>query len=147
MEYIKEPILGVIFPLSERIINFMFENKRDIFVKYMPRDNPEKSEKKLEKGMVVYFYQSGSNKIIVGEATIENVEYLKMGQIFDKYFDRLLTTEDELKEYSKGREEKRALVLELNNFIKYDQEIQLPIPITMAGLYLTETRKKVLFMD
>lgn len=97
--------------------------------------------------MNIYFYQSGSNKTIVGEATIEHIEYLDMDQVFKKYSIRLLTTEDELRDYSKGREEKRALVLKLINLTKYEKKIKLSVPITMAGLYLTEKRKSTLFTD
>jgi hypothetical protein len=141
----NEPIIGVIFPVPERIISFMFENNRDIFVKYTSNVNQKTSEPKLKKGMSIHFYQSCSNKIIVGEATIEHAEYLNMDQIFRKYANRLFTTEDELRDYSKGREEKRALVLELTNFIKYKKAIQLSTNITMSGLYITEKRKTMLF--
>ena len=142
----NDPVIGVIYPLTEKIINFMFENNRDVFVKYTTHGNLQKSKPRLKKGMKIYFYQSGSNKTIVGEATIEHIEYLDMDQIFKKYANRLLTTEEELRDYSKGREEKRALVLELINLIKYEKEIKLPVPITMAGLYLTEKRKSTLFI-
>jgi hypothetical protein len=142
-----EPIIGVIFPLPERVIKFMFENSRDVYVKYTTHGHLQKSKLKLEKGMNIYFYQSGSNKIIVGEGKIEHTEFLSMDQILEKYANRLLTTEDELKDYSKGREDKRALVIEFTNLIKYEEEIKLLVPITMAGLYLTEKRKSTLFID
>lgn len=142
-----EPIIGVIFPLPERVIKFMFENNRNVFVKYTTHGHLQKSKLKLEKGMNIYFYQSGSNKIIVGEAIIEHTEFLSMDQILEKYANRLLTTEDELRDYSKGREEKPALILGLANLIKYEKEIKLSVPVTMAGLYLTENRKNSLFTD
>lgn len=142
-----EPIIGIIFPLPERIIKFMFENNRDIFVKYTTHGHLQKSKPKLEKGMKIYFYQSGSNRIIVGEAIIKHTEFLSIDQILEKYANRLLATEDELRDYSKGREEKPALVLGLANLIKYEKEIKLSVPITMAGLYLTENRKSTLFTE
>lgn len=147
MKPTEEPIIGVIFPLPKKVITFMFENSRDVFVKYTTHGYLQKSKQRLEKGMSIYFYQSGSNKIIVGEALIENIEYLDMNQIITKYTNRLLTTEDELRNYSKGREEKRALVLELRNIIRYKEEIKLMVPITMSGLYLTEKRKNILFSN
>ena len=99
----NEPIIGVIFPLPERVIRFMFENNRDVFVKYTTRGHLQKSKSKLEKGMNIYFYQSGSNKTIVGEAAIEHTEYLEMDRIFRMYVNRLLTSVVELRDYSKGR--------------------------------------------
>ena len=67
----NEPIIGVIYPLPERVIRFMFENNRDVFVKYTTHGHLQKSKQKLERGMNIYFYQSGSNKTIVGKATID----------------------------------------------------------------------------
>ena len=142
---INEPIIGVIYPLTEKIINYMFENKRDVFVKYLPHGKPKKP--KLKEEMVIYFYQSGSNKGIVGEAIIKNIQYLNIDQIFKEYTGRLMTTEDELIKYSTGREKKVALVLELVDLKRYEKEIKLSSSLTMMGLYLTEKRKKKLFLE
>ena len=41
----NEPIIGVIFPLPERVIRFMFENDRDVFVKYTTHGHLQKSKR------------------------------------------------------------------------------------------------------
>jgi hypothetical protein len=68
-----------------------------------------------------------------------------MQSILDKYLERLIVPEDDFMEYARGREEKKALVLELGSLKKYKEPVKLLKPITMAGLHLTEERKKELF--
>jgi len=49
----------------------------------------------------VLFYASHGIKVIVGEATIKNIELIKINQIYEKYRDKLFITKEEAKEYSK----------------------------------------------
>lgn len=38
-----DSILGVVYPLHKKVIDFMFSNDRDVFVKYTTYPNPKKS--------------------------------------------------------------------------------------------------------
>ena len=143
--HIMDSLIGVIFPLHKNVIDFMFANKRDVFVKYTSHLPLKKANSKIQEGMTLYIYQSGGNKSIVGEALIKKYDYLDMHSILNKYRDRLIISEEDLKTYAQGREEKKALILELSDLRRYKNEIKLSKPITMAGLCLSEDRKNELF--
>lgn len=140
-----DSIIGVVYPLHKDVIDYMFSNKKDVFVKYTSRTPQKKSNIKIKEGIKLYIYESGGNKSIIGETTIKKYDYLDMQYILDKYLDRLIVSEEDFREYARGREEKKALVLELGSLKKYKEPVKLLKPITMAGLHLTEERKKELF--
>lgn len=137
--------VGVIYPLHKHVIDFMFSNKRDVFVKYTSRQ-PNKKNIKIHEGMKLFIYESGGSKSIIGEAIIKNIQYLDLYSILNSYPERTMIPEDELKAYAAGREEKKALVLELSYLMKYETPVKLLKPITMTGLYLTDERKKELLI-
>lgn len=136
-----ENIKGIVLPFQKELIERMFEKNKDIVMKYA-----QKGYKCLETGHKLYVYQSGSNKSIVGEATIKKIEYLTVNECLSKYEDRLIASKNALSGYSAGREDKEALVLELTEIKKYEKEIKLYKPITINGLYLTLERQKEYFV-
>lgn len=142
-----DQIIGVIFPLSKEAIDFMFSNNSDVYVKYPSRQTTNKTKIKIKEGITLYIYQSGGSKSVVGEAIIEKFDFLDMDTILNRYHGRLMTSEDELKLYAKGRENKKALVLELKDLIRYKNGIKLFKPLTMAGIFLTSEKKQDLFME
>ncbi len=141
-----DSVLGVVFPLHKNVIDFMFSYNRDVFIKYVTHEPLKKTKPKIKEGMKLYIYESGGGKSIVGEATIKMCAYLDMNSILNAYRERLMISEENLKAYAKGREEKKALVLELNNLEKYGYPVKLSKPITMAGLYLTNSRREEYFI-
>ncbi|AFV22364.1 DUF365 domain-containing protein [Methanomethylovorans sp.] len=140
-----DSIIGVVYPLHKDVIDYMFSNKKDVFVKYTSRQPQKKSSIKIKEGMKLYFYESGGSKSIIGETTILKYDYLDMQSVLDKYLERLIVSEEDFRTYAKGREQKKALVLEFGSLKKYKEPVKLLKPITMAGLHLTEERKKELF--
>jgi hypothetical protein len=140
-----DSIIGVIFPLPKNIIDFMFSNQRDVFVKYTSRPPLKKTKKRIQEGMKLYIYESGGEKTIIGEACIKKSDYLDMNSILNTYLERLMIPEEDFKNYAKGREEKKALVLELDSLKRYKKPVKLLKPMTMAGLHLTKETKKELF--
>ncbi|MCJ7772548.1 MAG: hypothetical protein MUP22_05380, partial [Desulfobacterales bacterium] len=78
---------------------------------------------------------------------IKTFDLLDMYSILNKYNGRLMVSDDEFKLYAKGRENKKALVLELSGLKRYKKEIQLLKPLTMAGVYLTSEKMRELFKD
>lgn len=142
-----EDIIGVIFPLPKDAIDFMFSNNRDVYVKYTSRVPIKKSKMKLKEGITLYIYQSGGNKSVVGEATIKKFDYLDVYTILNEYHGRLMISDDGIKRYAKGRENKKALVLELSGLKRYKKERELSKPVTMAGIFLTSEKIQELFKD
>ncbi|MFZ3167833.1 MAG: DUF365 domain-containing protein [Candidatus Methanoperedens sp.] len=142
-----EQIIGVIFPLSKEAIDFMFSNNRDVYIKYTSRQPTKKSKIKIKEGTTLFIYQSGGSKSVVGEAIIIKFDFLDMDTILNRYHGRLMISEEELKLYAKSRENKKALVLELKELIRYKNGIKLRKPLTMAGIFLTPEKKQELFMD
>lgn len=140
-------IIGIIFPLPENAINFMFSNKRDVYVKYLTHQLSGKSKIKLKNGLKLYFYQSGGIKSIVGDAIIKKIDFMDSSSIVYKYKGRLMIPDTEFISYINGRENKKALVLEFNNLEKYNKPIKLAKPLTMAGIYLTDENKDELLVE
>lgn len=139
-----EPLIGVIFPLPKNAIDFMYSNNRDVYVKYTSHHQTGKS--RINKGATLYIYQSGGSKSVIGEAIIAKVDFLSMDTILERYSERLMISDDELKQYASGRENKKALVLELEGLKRYKNEIKLSSPLTMTGIYLTSDKKDKLFI-
>jgi len=142
-----DQIIGVIYPLSKDAIDFMFSNDRDVYIKYLSRPPKMRSKIKIKEGITLYMYQSGGSKSVVGDANIKKFDFLDMDNILNRYHGRLMISDDEFKLYAKGREKKKALVLELINLNKYKNEIKLSKPLTMAGIYLTPEKKQELFVE
>lgn len=142
-----DEIIGVIFPLPKDAIDFMFSNNRDVYVKYTSRVPIKKSKMKMKEGITLYIYQSAGSKSVVGEATIKKFDYLDVNTILNRYHGRLMISDDDIIRYAKGRENKKALVLELSGLKKYKKERELSKSMTMAGIYLTSEKMSDLFKD
>lgn len=70
-------LIGVIYPLPDSILNRIFQDNRNIFVKFTTHDLTTKTKLRIRNGVRVFLYQSGSGRIVVGEGEISNFEYLK----------------------------------------------------------------------
>ncbi len=138
-------IIGVIYPFPEELIDRLFINQKDIFIKYIPHEPTKKSKIKLQSGMKIYFYVPKSKKAIIGEATIEEISYMKIKDILKNYESRIIPTEKKLIEYSNHRENKKAQVLVLTKVIKYKKDKFININITMAGIYVDSDNKSKIF--
>lgn len=139
-------VIGIIYPIPERFSDRLFKGNKDIFVKYTTHEPTKRTKVRIRKGIKLYFYQSGAEKSIIASATIAHFEYLPVAEILSKYAKRLILEDDELKQYSKGRESKKLLVLELRNLIRYNKPLKMKKPITMAGQYVTLANKNKLFI-
>jgi hypothetical protein len=132
---------GFIVPLQKEIIDYLFENEdRDIFIKYPTHTITKKTRLKFGVGTTLIFYQSRSNKVIVGDATISSMEYMITSSALKKYPKEIGIPTDHLLEYSKGREQKKALVFHLSGKRRYVKPIPIRENITMAGLYITPSQ-------
>jgi hypothetical protein len=132
----KNEIIGVVFPLIEAQANNLFEKKKFIFVKYLSHDPNKKSKSNLKKGLKFFLYVSRNKKTLFGEAIIGKVEYLSLNEIPKKYFKDMFLKDFELKEYSKGRENKKMAILHLKSIRKYSQPRKIKMPVGMTGRFL-----------
>jgi hypothetical protein len=84
------------------------------------------------------YFISGSNKEIAGEADIVSINLMTLFGVVSAYGSSLFLTEDELREYSGGRENKKMMVFVLGRITKYPDAKCLGRGITMVGEYITE---------
>jgi hypothetical protein len=130
---------AVIYPLEQKYIQRFYEGNKDIFVKYTPYTST-----KLVEGNKLLFYRTKSDKKIIGEATIINIDFYDVNTAFHKYGERIFLNWEELTKYSGGRT-KKMLVLELNKFMKYKNLVSAKKNITMIGLHLNNSEYADLF--
>ena len=128
-------VIGAVYPIPHRFIERIFTGK-DVFVKYLPHLST-----RLKVGDKLMFYASGKIQAVVGEATIDGVEFLKPEDALAKYQNRLFLTKDELMSYVTSQKDrtkdKPLLVMTLRNAKRYPEPVEVKWPVTMTGRYLT----------
>jgi len=139
---LSEEIIGVAYPVPSNLLDRIFKEEKDVFIKHPT------CFKKLKPGHKILFYASHEIRAIVGEATIKNMELMKIDQIYEKYGDRVFITKEEAKEYTKPLEERRTkggkprdiefIVMELENPIKYKKPYKPRRFIPVGGKYITK---------
>lgn len=129
-------IIGAVYPIPVEFVSRLFDEGRDVFVKYLPR-----STTRLKRGSKILFYASGGNRELVGEGVIAQIEFLKTEDVISKFGDRLFLSKKELEEYTKSQPSrslsKPLLVLTFKEIHKYPKAIKYRKPMTMAGRYVT----------
>ncbi|MGD0028086.1 MAG: DUF365 domain-containing protein [Candidatus Bathyarchaeia archaeon] len=128
-------IIGAIYPVPREFVDRLFDGKTKVFVKYVVHNTT-----KLAPRHKVIFYASHGSKKLVGEGTVEKVEFLSPEAVFAKYKERLFLNESEFYAYvgrslSRTRS-KMMLTLVLKKLHKFAQPVGYSRPITMAGQYL-----------
>ena len=138
-------IKGVVYPIPKEIINSLFEQGKNIFVKFTTHEPSKKTIIKLKEGMKLYLYESHSDNCIIGEANISKVDYLSLDETLKTHKEKLMIPEQKLREYSRGREDKKLLILSLKDIRLYSTPKITKKRITMAGQYITSENKKGIF--
>lgn len=92
-------------------------------------------------------YISGSNKEIAGEAEITSISLMTLSDVISAYSSSLFLTEDELREYSDGRDNKKMMVFVLGGITKYPEAKSLGRGITMVGEYMAKEEYEALVGD
>ena len=126
-------LFAVIYPLPSNLASRILQDRKSIFVKYPTH---EKISPKLESCQKLLFYISGSNKEIGGEAEIVSINLMTLPEVVSAYGSKLFLTEDELREYSNGRDAKKMMVFELSAIRRYSEPKELGHGITMVGEYM-----------
>jgi len=130
-----EEILGFVFPIRLSHAKSIFEEGKEVFVKFGGRLN------KLQAGAKVIFHVSGE-KLLIGEATIKSIERTTPDEAWKKYGTRLFLTRAELLEYARKsplgeeRRKKDLTVYVLTKVKKYKKPIFPKRRMTIAGYYI-----------
>jgi len=132
----NDKVTGVIFPLPINIAERILDKKKKIFIKYPTHNNTKKSKTKLKENIKLFIYISKFKGKIFGEAIINKIDYLSINNIPKIYLKNLMLNYHELQKYSKGRENKKAVLLHLKGIKKYVKPKKIKVPITMAGRYV-----------
>lgn len=128
-------IRGAIYPIPKKFVDRLFDGETKVFVKYVAHNTTKVAPKHR-----VIFYASYGSKKLVGEGTVERVEFLSPEAVIAKHKEQLFLNESEFYAYV-GRSPSRApskemLTLVLKKLHKYPKPIDYSRPITMAGQYL-----------
>jgi len=135
---------AVIYPLPSPFAYRILKDKKSIFAKYLTHEN---ISPKLESCQILLFYISGSKKEIAGEANITSIGLMTLSEVVSAYGSSLFLTEDELREYSNGRDAKKMIIFELGAIRRYSEPKYLGHGITMAGEYITREEYDALVGD
>lgn len=131
-------IIGVVYPIPLRYVDRIFLQRRNIFVKYLPRLST-----KILPNHKVIFYASYGSKEILGEGTIESSEFLTPEEAWQKHGNKIFLDQKELHEYTTSQPRrtstKKMLVMTLQKLKKYEKGVKYPRRITMAGEYVSKT--------
>jgi hypothetical protein len=126
---------AVIYPLPSHLASRILQDKKSVFVKYPTH---EIISPKLASCKKLLLYISGSNKEIAGEADIVSISLMTLSEVVSAYGSSLFLTEDELREYSGGRNNKKMMVFVLGGITKYPEAKCLGRRITMVGEYMSK---------
>jgi hypothetical protein len=124
---------AAIYPLPSHLASRILQSKKPVFVKYPTH---EVISPKLASCKKLLLYISGSNKEIAGEAEITSISLMTLSEAVSAHGSRLFLTEDVLREYSGGRDNKKMMVFGLCGITKYPEAKCLGRGITMVGEYI-----------
>lgn len=126
---------AVIYPLPSHLASRILQDRKSIFVKYSKHKT---ITPKIESCKKLLLYISSSNKEIAGEAEIISISLMSLSEVVSAYGSSLFLTEDELREYSGGRDGKKMMVFVLGEITKYPEAKFLGRRITMVGEYMSK---------
>ncbi len=144
MRQLDEIPFAVIYPLPSHLASRILQDRKSVFVKFPTH---EIISPKLASCKKLLLYISGSNKEIAGEADIVSINLMTLSDVVSAYGSRLFLTEDELREYSGGRDNKKMMVFELGSITRYPEPKQLGRGITMVGEYMSKEEYDALVGD
>jgi hypothetical protein len=136
-------MIGAIYPIPIELVHRLFDGKKRVFVKYVAHD----STKLAPRHKVVFYASHGSRKLI-GEGTIEKVEFLNPEAVLARYREDLFLNEEEFQAYvsrSPSRTpSKKMLTFVMKKLKKYSKPVDYDRPVTMAGQYLSVNEYRIL---
>lgn len=125
-------VVGAIFPVPYLLMKQFFEEGKKVFVK-------NSKFKRLKPGSKILFYASRGVHALVGEGTIEIVEFLTPNETIRKYKNELFLTEDECKTYAREKNVFKFLVIRFSEIRKYENPVKPKRFISMGGKYISKS--------
>ncbi|HOK05364.1 MAG TPA: DUF365 domain-containing protein [Victivallales bacterium] len=131
----EKKIWGVSHPVPTEYARRIYNEGKDVFVgkSYLGKVAP---------GDKFIIYESHGAKAYTGWADIKSIGKQGTSDILKKYGNRLMITEEEFREYSKGRKEMN--VIEFENFKKFKKPVKPKRFVTVAGKYIYEEEFKMI---
>lgn len=126
-------IVGVTHPIPTEYAERIYKGNKNVFI-------GKRCLCKVSPGDKFILYESQGARAYTGWANIKFIGRMNPNSISRKYSQKLMITSDELKEYSKGRNE--MFVIEFENFEKFTKPIKPKKFITVAGKYIYEDEYK-----
>lgn len=128
-------IKGVTHPVPTEYAKRIYDEGKDVFVckSYLERVSP---------GDKFVIYESHGARAYTGWADIVSIQKMPRKKIIEEYSDRLMLTEDEFMEYSKGRRE--MTIIELKNFEKFKTPVKPKRFVSIGGKYIREDEYKMI---
>lgn len=125
----EKKIMGVSHPIPTEYARRIYDEGKDVFVgkSYLGRVSP---------GDKFIVYESHGAKAYTGWADIKSIGKQSTSDILKKYGNRLMITEEEFREYSKGRKEMN--VIEFENFEKFKKPVKPKRFVSVSGKYIYE---------
>lgn len=128
----NEKIKGVTHPVPGIYAQRIYDGKTVYIGKrYLSRVN---------EGDKFILYESHGSGAYTGWADIVGIEKLSYKEIIKKYEDKIMLTDEELREYSRGT--KKLNVIVFDNFEKFENMVRPSKFVTMGGKYILEKEYK-----
>ncbi len=122
-----EKIYGITHPVPKEFAERIYDGK-NVYV-------GKSFLKSAKKGDKFILYESHGAGAFTGWADIVNIDSMSVSDILEDYENDLMLTSDELKDYA-GK--KKIVVIEFNNFKKFDKPIKPKHFVSMRGKYINK---------
>lgn len=126
-------IVGVTHPIPPEYADRIYNENKTVFI-------GKRCLCKVSEGDKFIIYESQREKAYTGWADIKYIGKVKTNSISAKYGNKLMLTNKEFKEYSKGRNQ--MFVIEFDNFEKFNESIKPKRFVTVSGKYIYEDELK-----
>jgi len=122
-------LIGVSHPIPTEYAERIYKEGKTVFVgrSYLG---------KVSSGDKFILYESHGARAYTGMADIKFIGKMEPNKIIRKYKNKLMVTEDELKEYARSKAEMN--VIEFENFEKFKIQVKPDRYVTIAGKYIYE---------
>lgn len=127
--------MGVSHPIPTKYAERIYNDNKTVFIN-------KKCLGKVSKGDKFIIYESQGAMAYTGWADIVTIGKQKTSEIWGKYANKLMISEDEFKEYSKGRKEMN--IIEFNNFKKFNKPVVPKRFVSIGGKYIYDVEFKII---
>ncbi|MDZ4171329.1 MAG: DUF365 domain-containing protein [Methanobacteriaceae archaeon] len=123
----EKEIKGVTHPIPTEYAERIYKTGKNVFV-------GKSHLGKVSKGDKFIIYESHGAKAYTGWADVIQVVKMKPSDILNKFKNQLMVTEEEFKEYAKGRTEMN--VIEFENFQMFNKKVVPKRFVGISGKYI-----------